>query len=439
MLVSIHKPILFLLLLLLIGSSAKSQIMTLQQCIDTALIHNKNLMISRNQLELSREKELEAVAGWYPKLNANADYRYFIELPYQLMPMSVFGGEEGKFKEAQFGVPHNMNAALQFSMPLYQPRLNSAVRSARIGNEISGLQYRKTTEQVVMEVTGLYYNAQVLQSQLAFVKNNLGNNAKLLANMQLLKEQLMATGTDINKVSLQMEKLNTELTQLQSYYQQLLNKLKFTMGLSLDQTVQVNDSITFDPKDDYTLSPATDLELSKAQGKLLSSEMNTLQSSNKPSLSLYGSYGIAGMGFDKSPNAFLNFYRTGFAGLQLTVPLFNGNITNRKIKQKSLELQNNSLQQNLLEERIQLEVINARNQKTVAQHSVQTTRSQTRLAQSIYDQTLLQQKQGLASLTDLLLADNNLQEAQQKHLAAMVDYLKADLDLKMATGNILNK
>ena len=439
MLVSIHKPILFLLLLLLIGSSAKSQIMTLQQCIDTALIHNKNLMISRNQLELSREKELEAVAGWYPKLNANADYRYFIELPYQLMPMSVFGGEEGKFKEAQFGVPHNMSAALQFSMPLYQPRLNSAVRSARIGNEISGLQYRKTIEQVVMEVTGLYYNAQVLQSQLAFVKNNLGNNAKLLANMQLLKEQLMATGTDINKVSLQMEKLNTELTQLQSYYQQLLNKLKFTMGLSLDQTVQVNDSITFDPKDDYTLSPATDLELSKAQGKLLSSEMNTLQSSNKPSLSLYGSYGIAGMGFDKSPNAFLNFYRTGFAGLQLTVPLFNGNITNRKIKQKSLELQNNSLQQNLLEERIQLEVINARNQKTVAQHSVQTTRSQTRLAQSIYDQTLLQQKQGLASLTDLLLADNNLQEAQQKHLAAMVDYLKADLDLKMATGNILNK
>ena len=161
MLVSIHKPILFLLLLLLIGSSAKSQIMTLQQCIDTALIHNKNLMISRNQLELSREKELEAVAGWYPKLNANADYRYFIELPYQLMPMSVFGGEEGKFKEAQFGVPHNMNAALQFSMPLYQPRLNSAVRSARIGNEISGLQYRKTIEQVLMEVTGLYYNVKV--------------------------------------------------------------------------------------------------------------------------------------------------------------------------------------------------------------------------------------------------------------------------------------
>lgn len=439
MLVSIHKPILFLLLILLIGNSAKSQIMTLQQCIDTALIHNKNLMMSRNQLELSREKELEAVAGWYPKLNVNADYRYFIELPYQLMPMSVFGGEEGKFKEAQFGVPHNMNAALQFSMPLYHPRLISAIRSARIGNEISGLQYRKTTEQVVMEVTGLYYNAQVLRSQLAFVENNLGNNKKLLANMQLLKEQLMATGTDVNKVSLQMEKLNTELAQLQSYYQQLLNKLKFTMGLSLDQVVHVNDSISFDPKDDYTLSPATDLELSKAQGKLLFSEMNTLQSSNKPSLSLYGSYGIAGMGFDKSPNAFLNFYRTGFAGLQLTVPLFNGTVTNRKIKQKSLELQNNSLQQNLLEEKIQLEVINARNQKTVAQHSVQTTRSQTRLAQSIYNQTLLLQKQGLSSLTDLLLADNNLQEAQQKHLAAMVDYLKADLDLKMVTGNILNK
>jgi len=34
------------------------------------------------------------------------------------------------------------------------------------------------------------------------------------------------------------------------------------------------------------------------------------------------------------------------------------------------------------------------------------------------------------------LADNALREAQQAYLTSMVDYLKADLELKKLTGNI---
>ncbi|MBK8292372.1 MAG: TolC family protein [Flammeovirgaceae bacterium] len=75
----------------------------------------------------------------------------------------------------------------------------------------------------------------------------------------------------------------------------------------------------------------------------------------------------------------------------------------------------------------------------MAQRSVQTRLEQVNLAQSIYDQTLLQQKQGLASLTDVLLSDNTLREIQQNYLSAIVDYLKADLDLKKTTGNMLNE
>ena len=42
----------------------------------------------------------------------------------------------------------------------------------------------------------------------------------------------------------------------------------------------------------------------------------------------------------------------------------------------------------------------------------------------------------MASLTDIVLADNALREAQQTYLSAVVDYLKADLELKKLTGNI---
>jgi outer membrane protein TolC len=35
-----------------------------------------------------------------------------------------------------------------------------------------------------------------------------------------------------------------------------------------------------------------------------------------------------------------------------------------------------------------------------------------------------------------LLADNALREAQQTYLTTVIDYLKADLELKKLTGNI---
>ena len=75
-------------------------------------------------------------------------------------------------------------------------------------------------------------------------------------------------------------------------------------------------------------------------------------------------------------------------------------------------------------------------QTLAAKKSVTTSLEQIKLAQTIYEQTGLQQKEGVASLTDIVLADNALREAQQTYLSAVIDYLKADLELKKLTGNI---
>jgi OMF family outer membrane factor len=72
----------------------------------------------------------------------------------------------------------------------------------------------------------------------------------------------------------------------------------------------------------------------------------------------------------------------------------------------------------------------------VAKKFVESTTEQVELAKTIYESTTLQQKQGNASLNDILLADNALRESQQNYLAAIIDYLKADLELKKLTGNI---
>ena len=121
-LVNIHKQTVFLLFFLIGVYSSQAQVSTLQQCIDTAQIYNKNLQMSRNNMAIGEQKKNEAKANLIPKVTANADYKYFTNLPYQLMPLSTFNptAPEGQFKEAQFGVPHNINANLQLLMPLYK-------------------------------------------------------------------------------------------------------------------------------------------------------------------------------------------------------------------------------------------------------------------------------------------------------------------------------
>jgi len=204
--------------------------------------------------------------------------------------------------------------------------------------------------------------------------------------------------------------------------------------------MEIEPLLIYHPENkEYKSASTIDIRISETQSRLLVSELRTLKNSRLPSLSLYGTYGTTGYGYDKQPNEFLKFYPIGYAGLQLTYPLFNGTITQRKINQKKLEVKNSELQQSLIREQTNMQIDNARQQRRVSQHSLETTLSQITLGQSVYGQTILQQAQGTAGLPDVLLADNALREAQQNYLNAVVEYLKADLELKKLTGNILNK
>lgn len=438
-LVNIHKHLLFILLVLIASLKADAQVWDIQQCIDTAQANNKKLKMGRNNQASADEKWKEAKANLMPKANINADYKYFTNLPYQLMPLSTFNPAalEGQFKEAQFGVPHNINTNLQLSMPLYNVNTQASIKITKIASDLSELQYKKTEEQIFFEIANLYYNAQIFYHQLSFIDSNLINAERLLKNMQLLHNQLLAKGTDVSKVKLQIAQLNTQKENIKVNYEQVLNELKLTMGIPTNKLIKIDHEIVKKSSTEYTNHSSLDAQLLKTQNRILKSELNSLNKSRfLPSINLVGMYGSTGFGYDKKPNDFLKFYPIGFAGIQLNYSLFNGLATNRKMNQKKYEIQNNVLQLELIDEQNNVAIENAKLQMRVAEKSIETSEIQIDLAKTIYEQTILQQKQGIMSITEVLLADNAVREAQQIYLSAIIDYLKADLKLKKITGNI---
>lgn len=439
MLVSVHKLSVSVLFLLIIGTvSAQSKVWDLEQCIDTALVNNKNLKINKNNIQINEELNKEAWANYLPKVNFNTDYKYYIEQPTQLVPMSMMGGPEDKFKEVQMGVPHNFTANVQLGMPIYNSQISGAVEKTKIASEIARLQYKKTEEQLYYEISNLYYNALVMEQQINFIDSNLVNTERLHKNMQLLHSQLMVKGTDVDKIALQISQLKTQRDVVKSKHIQVINALKFSMGISPEEPFSIKPEIPYQNGAEYMLTSTLDMQLIDTQNKLLNSEVLSLKKSRLPSVSLFGSYGLLGYGYDKKPNEFFDFYNMGVAGIQLSVPLFNGTVTQRKIKQKNLEIENNKIQRDLINEQNAMQIENARNTKFTASQSIDNTTKQIELSKKVYNQTMLQQKEGTASLTDVLMADNSLRETQQSYLTALVDYLKADLEIKKLTGNILN-
>lgn len=440
MLVNTHKlKITFLLLIIgVINLPLQAEEWTLEQCIDTAQVKNKMLLMSKNTVAIGEQRHKEAVAGLIPKLTVNGDYKYYIDLPYQLMPLSTFNptAPAGQFKEAQFGVPHNLNFNLQFTMPLFNAQILGGMKTTKIGAEMSELQQKRTEEQVFFDISNLYYNAQILQEQKTFIDSNLVNTNKLLQNMQLLHKQDMLKESDVTKVELQKAQLQTQLQLVDSKLVQVLNALKFSMGIPITQEIAINQAIEFKSNADFASQKIVDIQLVETQNLFLKSELSTLKNSRLPSLSLYGTYGQTGYGYDEKPNDFLKFFPVSFVGVQLSYPLFTGTVTQRKINEKKLEISNSKLQIDLATEQNNMLTYNAKRTKLTAQQTVENTLAQIRLSQTVYDQVVLQQKQGTANLTDILLADNSLRESQQNYLSAIVEFLKAELELKKLTGNL---
>jgi OMF family outer membrane factor len=431
-----------IIILLLINHNGWSQNWTLQQCIDTALANNIQVKILENEKKISDLKNKEVKSNLIPKIYANGEYKYFIDLPYQLMPASIFGGPQGVYKEAQFGVPHNINGNLTIQIPIYNANLYGGIQKTSIAKGMVDVQVKKTKEQIYYEVTALYRNAQLLMNKNIFIDSSMYNTEEMLSNLKMLHEQSLITGTDIKRVQYQLSILNSQKVLVISKTAQVIDALKMYMNLPLDADLKI--SSTIDLTDNfgqqiYETKPSSEEELIKFKKEMVNSEISTLQKSRYlPTVGAYGYLGIQGYGYDGEPNSFLNFYPMNIVGIKVSMPLFNGTVTTKQISQKKLEYQNIELQQKAINDKTQLEINNAVKDLQVALRMLDVRLNQIALAKDIYKEVNNQHKQGLASTTDLIKADNELRLANQNYLSSITDCIIADLKVRKVTGNILN-
>ena len=411
---------------------------SLQECIDLALAHDQRSRSADIDLRMAEARVDEQQANLLPKVRGVADMRHYADLPYQLLPASFFGGPEGVYREIQFGTPDNITLNMQAQLPLVDVGSWEGIHVAREAERMAGMQRERSREEVVLELSNAYYNAQVLEARRTFLDSNLLNTEAMLRNVELLHAQLLARGTDVDRLRLQRDQLRTQRERVVAQHEQVLDLLRLMMGLPPDAPLATEPASAPVQQTEAAAKTTAALRVAEQGVLLRQAEIRLLKRSRLPSLHGYGLYGNTGFGPIGSESRY-DLYPVSYFGATLQVPLFNGTVITQKVRQKELELERAGLLRDVVADREGLEQRRATRDEALALRTLTDAEAQLALAERIRRSTLLQHTEGLATLTDLVLADQAVREGQQLYIDALVQLRKAQLELARLNGTLLNE
>ncbi len=421
------------------SSQAQGTEYGLNDLVQQALTKNLTVRVDQLDRQVNQAQIDQVKARALPQVNFAGDYRYYIRIPGQVIPLSAFGGPEGSYTVAAFSLPFNLSSTVQANQVLYNAGLRIGLRLAKAGQEATELQIRRTKEDIVYNVTAAYFNAQTAAQQLQFLRDNITRLDESIRVLDLQYQNKLVQGIDVDRLRLNRTTLETQVESLQADYNRILSLLKFLAGIPQTETIRIRTQIDATPSVVATGAPA----INRADVLLLNKqlEINQLNQKNTkagflPTLALYGVANNTVFATTVG-NAYITAVPGYWAGLQLNWNIFDGNLRKAQTAQQRVENQKIVLQQQQLNESIAMDVANATNQINVQQRNLQNTQAQVELARKVYTQTQLQVKEGVADLTALIQTENALREAQNNYLTTLVRLRTAELDLNKATGNLL--
>ncbi len=438
----IHSRWSFVFIMMLVASVTKAQELTLDQLVDQALKNNQQVQLSRLNEQQTDAQISEVKAKARPQVNLTGDYKRYLKIPGQVVPASTFGGPEGSYQVLALGLPYNLSTSVQVSQALYSPSINIGLKAAKLSVDLAGLQTLKTKEEVAYSVSTTYYNLQTIAQQMAFLKSNITSLDRLIQVTDLLYQNKLSQGIDVDRLRISRTQSQTQLESLQGSYQELINALKYLTGTSQSENLSVKIDIdqnaavpTLIANDAMNRTDLLILERQKALNE--QSTLNT-KAGFLPTLSAYGVANSTFFGKD-GDNSVLKNVPGYWVGLQLNWNIYDGSARKSKLVQQKIENQKISIQSEQTKESISMDIANARTKFYVEQRNIVASREQVALAEKVYTQTQLQFKEGTTALTEVIQAENAVQEAQNNYLTTLVNLRSADLNWKKASGTIIPK
>lgn len=401
----------------------------------------KKTRLDRQALELRFKESRSAFA---PQINADLGLDYLPVLPTNFLPANLFGGPDGGYVAATLGQPWQLTGTIRVDQPIYNEAARRMAPAANVSRGIYDLLGNRAEEEVLFSTATVFYQTLQTEQLLRAVNANLDKLDALerMAKLQLANDY--AIPTDVKRIRVARANLEAQRHNLLDGIQALHQTLQFLCGINYDEPLDPVEEMANPAADSsrwktlaLELESTTEYRLLQRQLELNRIQARSLRGELAPSLSAYA---ITAFQAQRSDANFFEtdrrWYGLGAIGFKLKIPVFDGFQRRRRVAQMDIESQKIEEDRRQLSQAKTLEFQQARNQFEGAVQMLRTQEDNVALAHDITDNLLLQYKEGVASLTDLLNAQTALTEAETHYWQQVFSYKLSVLKLLKSAGKL---
>lgn len=429
------------------GYSAKAQMadtvaaFTLQEAIDYAQTHQSAILNAKVDEEIARNTVKKTVGMGLPQINANVNFQDFIKVPTNLLPGEFFG-KPGEMIPVRFGVKYQSSAGFELSQLLFDGTYLVGLQASKTYKELSTKNLQRSRIETAVAVTKAYYSVLVSNEQLSLLDANIVRLKKSLKDTEALFKNGFVEKIDLDRLTVLNNNLETERENVVHLLDLNLHLLKFQMGMNINSTLTLKDSISgLNVEESVALNDTSayksriEYSLLETQKKLNELDLKRYQSQYLPSIGAFGSTTRS-----LQSNTFNELFDRSFPmtviGFRISVPIISGGIRNYQVRNARLEIKKTENNLVNLRNGINLEVEQA---KTVYRNGFRSLENQKRnmtLAQEVLRVTKVKYEQGVGSSIEVTTAETALKESQNNYINALYELLINKVNLDKALGKI---
>jgi outer membrane protein TolC len=399
-------------------------------------VRNSELEQSKSSLQLS-----EAKSKLYPHMEGFTSLSNNFLIPKMIVPGEIFG--QTGLIPVEIGTRFDWISGFKASQILYNQSYFTSLKILKQIENLGLISVIQKKEEIVYQATQLYYLCNFTGKQLEYLSINLTNIDRMAEITRLHIDNGLARKADYASILVNKANVQTQIDNLKQLQRQQLGLLSFLVGLDINSRIVLTDSL-----DSRNLKTSDDSIYLNNRSSILmlekQIEISNLSRKRKmqeylPSLSATAQYYFQGQrnDFDFLKGGEDKFYKVGFAGIVLNIPIFNGFEKRFGKAQYGIELI--QLQNTMENTRKYLskEYSDALAQYKSCINIIWRQEENIKTAEDGYAIYMDGYNQQVIPLSDLILAEGNLIEARLSYLNALLQFKNAELDLRKAKGELL--
>lgn len=410
----------------------------LKDCVQYTLQHHPNSTINNNKVGVAQEKVRENRAAFLPSVSGQVNLDYNLKLQTSIIPAGAFGSTE---TQLQIGNKFSTGAYIQADQTIFDRSSRMAIRSAKVEKEISDLNVLKENENLIYNTAVAYYEVLTNIEKGKLLEKNELQYRQLLDILKLRFDQGVVKKSEYDRTRVSLNNIQAEMALNENNYALSLNKLKNAMGMDLQTSINLKDSISFSSEivkpviGELTTSELLSHRIDQKNVLLKEVDLLKKKTAYLPVLSAYAKYGANAYSANVE-NSFDRWFDYSVIGLKLSVPVFSGFKKNSQFNQSKINAENERLTLKLNDNQHNLDYQNSGSRLFSSYTSLIKNKENLDLAKEVLDATAVEYREGSATMATFLDDDYAYKEAQSNYINSLIDYLNSQLAYEKAKGTL---